>query len=95
MNAWQIELMVANAASEEWELINEPDPYEKYLKDAAKDIKEALRLIDEGLDTLDSAVSTLCGTPMADKLQSFLDAFDDLSLGLKSMKDHYERGERE
>lgn len=95
MNGWQVELMVANAASELWESLNEPDALEKELKEAAKELKKGAELIDEGLDRVSDSIAILSETPMADKLQGILETFEGLLYEIGQMRDHFERGERE
>ena len=95
MNGWQVQEMWEADAAAEWERINAPDPAEREMKDAAESLQAALDNIDSGLDWIADAVSKLAELPMADKVQSFLDDFENLANGLKTLKDHYERGERE
>ena len=95
MNGWQVQAMWEADAAAEWERINAPDPAEREMKDAAESLQAALDNIDSGLDWIADAVSKLEETPMADKVQSFLDDFENLANGLNALKDHYERGERE
>ena len=95
MNNWQVQAMWEANAAAEWERINAPDPAEREMKDAAESLQAALDNIDSGLDWIADAVSKLDELPMADKVQSFLDDFENLANGLKTLKDHYERGERE
>ena len=92
---WQLDAMWQAEAAAEWERLNEPDPAEKQMKEAAKHISEGLSEIDSGLDKISEAVSALYDTPMADKVQSFLDSIEDLAVDLGLLKNHYERGERE
>lgn len=95
MNGWQVQAMWEADAAAEWERINAPDPAEREMKDAAESLQAALDNIDSGLDWIADAVSKLDELPMADKVQSFLDDFENLANGLETLKDHYERGERE
>lgn len=95
MNGWQVQAMWEADAAAEWERINAPDPAERQMKKAADSLDVALDNLDCVLDWIADAVSKLEETPMADKVQSFLDDFENLSNGLKALKDHYERGERE
>ena len=95
MKDWQAQAMWEADAAAEWERINEPDPAEKELKEAAKSIEIALDCIDSGLDWISDAVSKLDGSPMADKVQSFLDSFESLANNLEKLGEHYGRGERE
>jgi len=95
MNGWQVQAMWEADAAAEWERINEPDPAEREMKDAAECLQAALNDIDSGLDWIADAVSKLDELPMADKVQSFLDDFNSLANALEVLKNHYERGERE
>ena len=82
-------------AAAEWERLNEPDPMEKEMKEAAEQIKFGLDSVDAGLDFFAEAVSALGESPMADRVQSFLNDFESLANKLDELKNHYERGERE
>lgn len=95
MTGWQVQAMWEADAAAEWERLNEPDPAEQEMKEASESLQAALDNIDSGLDWISDAVSKLEETPMAYKVQSFLDDFENLASGLKALKDHYERGERE
>ena len=95
MTGWQVQAMWEADAAAEWERINEPDPAEKQMKEAAGSLTKGLEDIDKGLDWLADAVSKLDETPMADKVQSFLDSLENLANELEFLKNHYERGERE
>ena len=95
MTGWQADVMFETISAEEWERLNEPDPAEDALKDAAESIRKALVGIDDGCDWIADAVAILSETPMADKLQSILDDFTNLANDLEGLRDHYERGERE
>ena len=95
MNGWQVQAMWEADTAAEWERLNEPDPAEQEMKEAAESLQSALNDIDSGLDWIADAISSLDGTPMADKVQSFLDDFEKLANSLEDLKSHYERGERE
>ncbi len=82
-------------AAAEWERLNAPDPMENEMKEAAKQIKFGLDSVDAGLAFFAEAVSALGESPMADRVQSFLDDFESLANKLEELKNHYERGERE
>ena len=95
MNGWQVQEMVEREAAELWERLNAPDPEADRMKEAAKRLRCGLDSIDNGLDWVADAISKVDGTPMADKLQSFLDSFEKLSDELEDLTEKYERGERE
>ena len=95
MTGWQVQAMWEADAAAAWEALNAPDPAEREMKDAADSLDVALDKIDDGLDWISDAVSKLGDYPMADKVQSFLNDFQDLVNKLETLKDHYERGERE
>ena len=95
MNGWQVQAMKEAEDARIWEDLNAPDPAEKQMKEAAGSLTKGLEDIDKGLDWIADAVATLDETPMADKVQSFLDSLENLANELKFLKNHYERGERE
>jgi hypothetical protein len=90
-----VDTMLEADAAAEWERLNEPDPMEKELIEAGDNISRAICYLDDGADFLAEAVGNLEETPMADKVQSFLDDFENLANALKVLKGHYKRGERE
>lgn len=95
MTGWQVQEMVEAERANAWEALNASDPAEDQMKEAAESIKTALSNIDNGLDWIADAIAKLDETPMADKLQSFLDDFESLANNLENLKNLYERGERE
>lgn len=95
MKDWQMQEIWDREVAALWEQLNAPDPEADRLMKAASRIKCGLDSIDNGLDWVADAIAVLEGTPMADKLQSFLDSFEDLANDLEEVNHHYERGERE
>lgn len=95
MNGWQVQAMWEADAAAAWEALNDPDPAERQMKEAADSLDIALDNIDSGLNWISDAVSKLDDLPMANNVQSFLDDFEKLVKDLEVLKDHYERGERE
>ena len=92
---WQVDAMWEADAAAEWERLNEPDPAEDQMKEAAGLISKGLSRIDDGLGWISDAVAILDGTPMADKVQSLMESIEDLAVDLGILKNHYERGERD
>lgn len=95
MSEWQVQEMFERETADLWERLNAHDPDSKKLQDAAQRIKCGLDSIDNGLDWLADAIRVLDGTPMADKVQSFLDSFENLANDLEELNDKFERGRRE
>ena len=98
MTGWQVQVMEDRWEAQteaRWEALNAPDPAEDQMQEAAESIKTALSNIYNGLDWIADAIAKLDETPMADKLQSFLDDFESLANNLENLKNLYERGERE
>lgn len=95
MTGWQVQAMVEVERADAWESLNASDPAAEQMQEAAESIKTALSNIDNGLDWIADAIAKLDETPMADKLQSLLDDFESLANNLETMKNLYERGERE
>ena len=95
MTGWQVQAMVEAERANVWEDLYAHDPATERMQEAAESIKTALSNIDNGLDWIADAIAKLDETPMADKLQSFLDDFESLANNLENLKNLYERGERE
>lgn len=95
MTGWQVQAMVEAERANAWEDLHAHDPATERMQEAAESIKTALSNIDNGLDWIADAIAKLDETPMADKLQSFLDDFESLANNLENLKNLYERGERE
>jgi hypothetical protein len=95
MNDWQVQEMWEADAAAEWERLNAPDPNEKELIEAGDNISRAICYLDDGADFLAEAVGNLEETPMADKIQSFLNDLEEMANELEKIAEHYQRGERE
>lgn len=95
MNEWQVQEMFERETADLWERLNAPDPDSERLQNAAQRIKCGLDSIDNGLDWLADAIQVLDGTPMADKVQSFLDSFENLVNDLEELNDKFERGRKD
>ena len=95
MSGWQVQAMWEADAAAAWERLNEPDPAEDQMKEAAGMISKGLDRIDSGLDWIRDAAYILSGTPMEDKVRSFIDGIEALAVELGMLNQHYERGERE
>ena len=94
--AWQdVDAIWEADAAAEWERINAPDPYEKKLIEASKQLKEVLESLGEASGYLVDAQSELEGTPMEDVLGSALNDLEDVICFVNELKQKYERGERE
>ena len=95
MTGWQVQAMWEADAAAEWERLNEPDPAEKNMKEAAADMGKALSLIDQAENNMIDAICDLEGLPMADKVASLYDTLSDLHYSIGMLKEKYERGVRE
>lgn len=95
MNGWQVQAMWEADAAAEWERLNEPDPAEEQMRWAAEWIGNAVESMGRAADWLGDAANKLYDTPMANKVLSYQDDIHDLIVRLKTLKEHYERGERE
>jgi hypothetical protein len=82
-------------AAAEWERLNEPDPYEKQLRDAALDLSLAIEPISKAEDYLMDAVADVSETPMEAKVAALLDSLEDLEYSIKALQEKYGKGERE
>ena len=94
MNAWQVELMEANAAAQQWEERCAPDPAEKQMIDAAKDLKQANEYLDKAIAWTRVAADELIETPMAAKVESYEEALSEIGYALEQLQDLYSRGVR-
>ena len=95
MTGWEVQEMWESETNALWERLNEPDPCEKEMHDAAADMKKSGKMIDKAEDLLVGAVSSLSGTPMEDRVQSLLDSLIDLEYEIRTLADKYEKGVRE
>lgn len=95
MNGWQVQAMWEADAAAEWERINEPDPAESQMKEAAESLEVALDKFNAGLDMVADAMISLADTPMQYKVGSCMEGIENLVSELGTLKEHYERGERE
>jgi hypothetical protein len=90
-----VDFMWSAETADKWEELNRPDVIAEKLKEAALSITEGLDCINSGLDFVAEAVKTLEHYAMAEKVLSFLDDFEKLTVDLEILKDNYERGERD
>lgn len=95
MSGWQVQEMWEADTAAEWERLNEPDPAEEQMRWAAEWIWKAVESMGRSADWLGDAANELYDTPMANKVLSYQDEIQNLIVGLKNLKEHYERGERE
>lgn len=89
-----LDYMVEQAAAMEWERINEPDPCEKQMKEAALDMRLAIEMIEKAEDYLVDAVEDVRDTPMEDSVATFKNLLEDLHIDIGMLAKKYERGER-
>ena len=94
MDDYTLDYMVEQAAATEWERINEPDPCESQMKDAALDMRLAIEMIEKAEDYLADAVEDVRDTPMEDRVATFLNLLEDLHIDIGMLAKKYERGER-
>lgn len=95
MTGWEVQAMWEADTAALWERLNAPDPYEREMHDAALDMRLAIEMLNKAEDYLADAVADLSGTPMEDRIQSFLNDLEDLHSDINYQKNKYERGERE
>lgn len=94
MTNWQLEALNDQITTAAWNRLNAPDPAEQALKAAAVSIGEASSFLDICTDRLMEAAEDLKGTPMQDKVLSFVDQLEEIDGFMRAMKKAYERGER-
>ena len=92
---YDIDSIVEADRAREWERLNEPDPFEKQMKSASKDILEASSFISIAEDRIADAYYELEGSPMQKTVEDFLEKLSDLRCDLISLSRKYGRGERE
>ena len=95
MKDWQLDLMIENERNRAWEELNAPDPYDSALKDAAKEMEKAIADLNGAIENLVGASAELDETPNQPKVDSLIEALEEIGCDLRSMKEHWERGERE
>lgn len=102
MRPWQeaiffqdVDAIWESDAAAEWERLNQPDAYEKQMRDAALDMGNAIEYLDSAILRLCDASADLSETPMQAKVDSFIETLEDIGCDLKAIKEHWERGERE
>lgn len=93
MNAWQVEQMVADAAAQEWERINEPDPNEGRYLEAANDLDVAIKHLMKVEDYVEQAADDVEGLPAEDRIVAFIEALGEMRYGLGSLKEKLQRGD--
>ena len=95
MNDWQIQSVKDQIDYVAWSLLNASDPAEQLLKQASVKLNETAGFLNISTDRLLEASEILKGTPMQDKLLSFINSIEDIESDLRALKNKYERGERE
>ena len=95
MTGWEVQEMWERDTAALWERLNEPDPAEKQMGEAAKELRLADIELSISEDLVAAAAEAVKGFPMEDVLLSFYDQLEELRFGLKMLGEKYERGERE
>lgn len=92
---YDVDSLVEADRAREWERLNKPDPYEKQMKSASKDILEASSFVSVAEDRLTDAYYELEGSPMQKTVEDFLEKLSEMRCDLKALSEKYGRGERE
>lgn len=92
---YDVDSLVEADRAREWERINEPDPFEKQMKSASKEILEASSFVSIAEDRITEAYYELEGSPMQKTVEDYLEKLSDMRCELISLSEKYERGERE
>ena len=95
MNNWQLQSVKDQIDFVAWSLLNASDPAEQLLKQASVNLNETAGFLNISTDRLLEASEIMKGTPMQDKLLSFINSIEDIESDLRALKNKYERGERE
>ena len=83
--------MVEDAAAQQWEEEN-TIPYEHELWDASVDLRLADKELDKVSEYVMDAIDILRNTPMQERLESALNALEDVQTDLKMLAMKYARG---
>ena len=92
---FDIDALIESDRARQWEELNAPDPFEKQMKSASKEILEATSFISIAEDRLTEAYYELEDSPMQKTVAEWLEKVSDLRCDLKSLSEKYGRGERE
>ena len=91
---WQLDIMFENESARLWEHLNRPDPEEDRMKKAAVDLRAACEFLTFASDRMADAMNVLHDTPMADRVKSFLQNQEEMTIDLYDLCEKYERGNR-
>lgn len=87
-----VDAMWESDASAEWERLNEEDPAEDKIRDAAHDIHDTWEKLSDALDCLATAADKVENTVAYDKVVSFMNELEDFQCGIHIMMGAMERG---
>lgn len=94
MTGWEVQAMKEAEDARIWEELNAPDPYEKQMHEAAREMLHAVEQISKAEDFLVEAAEKVSGEPMEDRILSLLESLEDLECCIKFQQEKYERGDR-
>lgn len=92
---WQIDEMWEAEAASIWEQINEPDPLEAVMQQAAVSLADAVKHLDKAADYIADAEATLQETPLQYRVESYLETVQGLISRLETMRQNYSNGVRD
>ena len=95
MKDWQIDAMIGNYDMKLWAEQNAPDPLEDTLLVASVGLFAAIQNMDKAIEHLMFVKDDLRGTPMEDKIVSFVDEIENTKVALKGLYDKFSTGRRE
>ena len=95
MTGWEVQALKEAEDARIWEELNAPDPNEKQMRDAAIEMRQAYDQINKAENFLMEAVAAVSETPMEDKVNSLLEALEDLNCDINMLQEKYGKGERE
>ena len=90
----QLDRSFEDACARQWEEENEI-PYEHELWDASVDLRLADAELDKVSGYILDAINDLRNTPMQERLESLLNALEDVQTDMKMLADKYARGRTE
>ena len=94
MNDWQVQAMWEADAAMKWEQMNQPDPLETNMVDAARSMDKAMDLFRKVIDLMYDAEVILKDSPMADRVGSYVGDMEEMRDQIRYLTGLFKRGKR-